>query len=678
MTDLLSASTDGPAPYLSVVVATRNDDHGGDPLKRLQAFINTFAVQCRRASLDAEVIVVEWNPPSDKPRVSALCRVPPDAPFAVRFVEVPAERHQALRFSAVLPLFQMIAKNVGIRRARGRFVLATNIDIIFSNELVEHLASGHLEPGLMYRVDRHDIDADYPVEATLEQQMAYCGAHQIRLHSRAGTYPVDREGRPRMLDVDVAGTAAVTLGDGWRAREGDATNGFFRWAGPEARFTIDRTAAPHLERGAMLDVEVEPNPYQPGSWVELEMVDGERRLLQRRVSRRGRLRVALDDGVPRHEIAMRTIDSSGGREYLPLFESREQLCWRVRHLSVGTAPSHDYDLSLWRRATNDSPELLVKHTPSGVEVATDSASYSYCAQYGPLESPADGTYEFLLEYVPVTGRFSFSVMDDQRGCWLPSTVVEIGGDGAQFLSLSVALPRGTRFSLFASNHQPEGGVSRFVLRRLVGSVSLEELRLKPTVSTSARVLRRLAAAASAITTSIRRASSAASSIQQQRELEASIAALAPLAELAPFAQMLRDHRPVELHQNACGDFQLMAREHWLALKGYPELEMFSMSLDGLFEALAHAAGITEQLLDMPLCVYHLEHEKGSGWTPEGEAQLRKRIAESGITWLDSSTVHIWSTYMQWLRRPMIFNPDNWGLGDVTLPETTLQPVADHA
>jgi hypothetical protein len=102
-----------------------------------------------------------------------------------------------------------------------------------------------------------------------------------------------------------------------------------------------------------------------------------------------------------------------------------------------------------------------------------------------------------------------------------------------------------------------------------------------------------------------------------------------------------------------------------------------MSLDGLFEVLAQAAGIREQVFEMPLCIYHLEHEKGSGWTPEGEAQLRKRIAESGITWLDASTVHIWATYMQWLRRPMIFNGAGWGLGDVTLPETTLQPVANN-
>jgi len=36
----------------------------------------------------------------------------------------------------------MIAKNVGIRRARGRFVLSTNIDILLSNELVDYIAAG--------------------------------------------------------------------------------------------------------------------------------------------------------------------------------------------------------------------------------------------------------------------------------------------------------------------------------------------------------------------------------------------------------------------------------------------------------------------------------------------------------------------------------------------------------
>jgi len=111
------------------------------------------------------VIVVEWNPPPDRPTVSSLLRVPVPSFCTYRFIEVPADLHQQLRYADVLPLFQMIAKNVGIRRAHGRFVLATNIDIIFSNELVEYLASGQLEAARLYRVDRHDIDADFPVDA---------------------------------------------------------------------------------------------------------------------------------------------------------------------------------------------------------------------------------------------------------------------------------------------------------------------------------------------------------------------------------------------------------------------------------------------------------------------------------------------------------------------------------
>ena len=101
-----------------------------------------------------------------------------------------------------------------------------------------------------------------------------------------------------------------------------------------------------------------------------------------------------------------------------------------------------------------------------------------------------------------------------------------------------------------------------------------------------------------------------------------------------------------------------------SVRAYPEFETFSMNIDGLFSYIADAGGVTEQILDMP--IYHLEHEIGSGWSPEGEAKLRKRIAESGITWLDATTVYIWSAYMRWLARPMIFNGRDWGLANLDL------------
>ena len=57
----------GGKPYLSVVAASRNDDHGGDPLRRTQVFLNAFFAQCARHRLPAEVILVDWNPPDGKP-----------------------------------------------------------------------------------------------------------------------------------------------------------------------------------------------------------------------------------------------------------------------------------------------------------------------------------------------------------------------------------------------------------------------------------------------------------------------------------------------------------------------------------------------------------------------------------------------------------------------------------
>src|ERR1700722_20937716 len=122
-------------PYLSVVVTTRNDDHGGNLLGRTQAFVNGFLSQCRRHKVPAELIIVEWNPPPDRPPLAeALQWRDSEGWCQVRIIAVPLEIHQRWRTWKALPLYQMTAKNVGIRRARGEFVLATNIDILFSDE----------------------------------------------------------------------------------------------------------------------------------------------------------------------------------------------------------------------------------------------------------------------------------------------------------------------------------------------------------------------------------------------------------------------------------------------------------------------------------------------------------------------------------------------------------------
>jgi hypothetical protein len=146
-------------PRLSVVATSRNDEHGGHLLARMQLFIDGLAEQAERFRVPVELILVEWNPPADRPPLADALRWQPSEHFQPQVVTVPPEVHRTLPNADKLPLFQMIGKNVGIRRATAPFVLATNIDILLSDELFAFLGS-ELKPGAMYRVDRHDVQAE--------------------------------------------------------------------------------------------------------------------------------------------------------------------------------------------------------------------------------------------------------------------------------------------------------------------------------------------------------------------------------------------------------------------------------------------------------------------------------------------------------------------------------------
>lgn len=174
------------SPYLTIVATSRNDDHGGDPLIRTQVFINCLAAQCAKFQLHAELILVDWNPPIDKPTLSTVLTFPDSAGYLdCRVVVVPPEIHREFKYSDRLQLFQMIGKNVGIRRARGAFVLATNIDIIFSDELMAFIGNKQLSKHAHYRVDRCDIQSGgLTPETPLNEALDYAWANIVRNNRR--------------------------------------------------------------------------------------------------------------------------------------------------------------------------------------------------------------------------------------------------------------------------------------------------------------------------------------------------------------------------------------------------------------------------------------------------------------------------------------------------------------
>ena len=156
-------------------------------LKRTQAFINSVYVQAKKFNLPVELIIVEWNPPADKPLLKEVLLPPPaGVPVTLRIVVVPPSIHNTYRFAKSMPLYQMIAKNVGIRRAKGEFVLCTNIDILFTDLCFQTIAERNLEQGKFYRANRCDVPKEVMDFHTHEEQIKFAEKNVLR---RLGNAP---------------------------------------------------------------------------------------------------------------------------------------------------------------------------------------------------------------------------------------------------------------------------------------------------------------------------------------------------------------------------------------------------------------------------------------------------------------------------------------------------------
>lgn len=79
-----------------------------------------------------------------------------------------------------MPLYQMIAKNVGIRRAKGEYILCTNIDILFSDGCFAEFARKKFKPGYFYRSNRCDIPKEVMEYPTLAEQLTYAENNIIK------------------------------------------------------------------------------------------------------------------------------------------------------------------------------------------------------------------------------------------------------------------------------------------------------------------------------------------------------------------------------------------------------------------------------------------------------------------------------------------------------------------
>jgi hypothetical protein len=179
---------DSDRPYLSIVIASRNDGYANGMLHRIQVCVDSFIEQLEKFEHPSELILVDWNPPAGRGLWDALRRPKFVRRCTFRLITVPPKLHATLPFADRLPILIHRARNVGIRRARGEFVLPTSPDILLSDELAEWFGKRQMDPGHMYRLARHDVPVKALEYDSREQRLIYCREHVYHVNDRGSSY----------------------------------------------------------------------------------------------------------------------------------------------------------------------------------------------------------------------------------------------------------------------------------------------------------------------------------------------------------------------------------------------------------------------------------------------------------------------------------------------------------
>lgn len=144
---------------LSVVAVGRNDDYGGDFRERLQAFVSWTVRRLKKVEINSELIFVNYNPVAENEPIESFISWPTsDAVVQVRVITVSSQLHETFIDQTgvkPVPVLEYLAKNVGVRRAKGNFILVMNPDILLGSELFPSFKN--LRSDSYYRVNRIDF-----------------------------------------------------------------------------------------------------------------------------------------------------------------------------------------------------------------------------------------------------------------------------------------------------------------------------------------------------------------------------------------------------------------------------------------------------------------------------------------------------------------------------------------
>ena len=165
---------------ISIIYYARNDEHGGNFLKRLKASFYTNIYLLEKNKIDSEIIMVDYNTPDNEQKLYEVLHINKLKYVKIRYIIVPPSFHKQFNGNKKLPM-NFNARNIGIRRSKGDFILSTCSDVIFSNELVLKLKN--LKEDKIYRVNRYDVNNCFlEFDLNYEEILDFCKKNIIDIH----------------------------------------------------------------------------------------------------------------------------------------------------------------------------------------------------------------------------------------------------------------------------------------------------------------------------------------------------------------------------------------------------------------------------------------------------------------------------------------------------------------
>ncbi|CCQ73090.1 protein of unknown function [Magnetospira sp. QH-2] len=186
-------------------------------MARMRASFACTLHQLEKHKIDSEFILVDWNPPGDRPTLREAIDWPDGLKHVtIRVFEVSSTLHE--RFSAARrPLFESAARNVGFRRSRGSFALSSMIDLLYPDTVMSFIADRQLEADKIYRTERVDVDPAVLTRTGPEAQLAACPERVVQRNER-GLYPLF-PGLPPLF-TNASGDFILMSRESWHALRG--------------------------------------------------------------------------------------------------------------------------------------------------------------------------------------------------------------------------------------------------------------------------------------------------------------------------------------------------------------------------------------------------------------------------------------------------------------------------